>query len=214
MKVESTFPAARTSMHFSFPRLIRLLPLIAFMVAQCVFAQATKTYPDKPVRVVVGYSPGGLPDTIARLVGQKLSERWGQQLVVENKPGANGILGAEFVAKAAPDGYTLLMTDNSTHAIIPFLFTKLPYDADRDLIPASLAARAPLFLAVHPSVKANSFRELVALVKASPGKYSYGSSGIGSTHHLCMAYLAASLNLDMVHVPYKGTGQSVPALVG
>jgi tripartite-type tricarboxylate transporter receptor subunit TctC len=133
---------------------------------------------------------------------------------VENKPGANGILGADFVAKAAPDGYTLLMTDNSTHAINPFLYSKPPYDADRDLIPASLTARAPLFLAVHPSVKANSFQELIALVKASPGKYSYGSSGIGSTHHLCMEYLKASLHLEMTHVPYKGTGQSVPAVVG
>src|SRR5207247_9432519 len=141
------------------------------------------------------------------------SQRWGQQSVVEDKPAANGILGAEFVAKAAPDGYTLLMTDNSTHAIIPFLYAKLLYDADKDLSPASLTARAPLFLAAHLSVKANSFQELIALVKASPGKYSYGSSGIGSTHHLCMGYLAASLNLDMVHVPYKGTGQSVPALV-
>jgi len=195
-------------------RLIGLFGLAALFFTQTVFPQAAKNYPDKPVRVIVGYSPGGLPDTIARLIGQKLSESWGQQFIVENKPGANGILGAEIVAKAAPDGYTLLMTDNSTHAIIPFLFTKLPYDADRDLIPVSLTARAPLFLAVHPSVKADSFQELIALIKASPGKYSYGSSGIGSTHHLCMAYLAASLNLDMVHVPYKGTGQSVPALVG
>src|SRR5207245_5618707 len=190
------------------------LAIAALGAAQAVFAQGAKNYPDKPVRVVVGYSPGGLPDTIARLIGQKLSERWGQQFVVENKPGANGILGAEFVAKAAPDGYTLLMTDNSTHAIIPFLYAKLPYDADKDLIPASLTARAQLFLAAHPSAQANSFRELIALVKASPGKYSYGSSGIGSTHHLCMEYLKSSLNLDMTHVPYKGTGQSVPALVG
>lgn len=201
-------------MHSIFPRLIRLLPLAAIAVAQAVVAQGAKTYPDKSVRVIVGYSPGGLPDTIARVIGQKLAERWGQQFVVENKPGANGILGAEFVAKGAPDGYTLLMTDNSTHAIIPFLFTKLPYDADRDLIPVSLTARAPLFLAVHPSVKANSFQELIALIRAEPGKYSYGSSGIGSTHHLCMEYLKSSLNLDMTHVPYKGTGQSVPALVG
>jgi tripartite-type tricarboxylate transporter receptor subunit TctC len=201
-------------MHSIFPRLIRLLPLAAIAVAQAVVAQGAKTYPDKSVRVIVGYSPGGLPDTIARVIGQKLAERWGQQFVVENKPGANGILGAEFVAKAAPDGYTLLMADNSTHAIVPFLFTKLPYDADRDLIPVSLTARAPLFLAVHPSVKANSFQELIALIRAEPGKYSYGSSGIGSTHHLCMEYLKSSLNLDMTHVPYKGTGQSVPALVG
>ncbi len=98
-------------MHPLIPRLIPLLPLVALAVAQAAFAQGAKAYPDKPVRVIVGYSPGGLPDTIARVVGQKLSERWGQQFVVENKPGANGILGAEFVAKAAPDGYTLLMTD-------------------------------------------------------------------------------------------------------
>jgi len=201
-------------MHSIFPRLIRLLPLAALAVAPAAFAQGAKNFPDKPVRVVVGYSPGGLPDTIARLIGQKLAERWGQQFVVENKPGANGILGAEYVAKATPDGYTLLMTDNSTHAIIPFLFTKLPYDAERDLIPVSLTARAPLFLAVHPSVKANSFQELIALVKAAPGKYSYGSSGIGSTHHLCMEFLKSALGLEMTHVPYKGTGQSVPAVVG
>jgi tripartite-type tricarboxylate transporter receptor subunit TctC len=198
-------------MQAMFRRIGCLLALAA--AAQGAFAQGAKTYPDRTVKVVVGYSPGGLPDTIARLIGQKLSERWGQQFVVENKPGANGILGADSVAKAAPDGYTLLMTDNSTHAIIPFLFTKLPYDADRDLIPVSLTARAPLFLAVHPSVKASSFKELIALIRAAPGKFSYGSSGIGSTHHLCMAYLAASLNLEMVHVPYKGTGQSVPAVV-
>jgi len=201
-------------MHSKFHGWVRLLALAGLAFASAALGQGAKNYPDKPVRVVVGYSPGGLPDTIARLVAQKLSERWGQQFVVENKPGANGILGAEFVAKAAPDGYTLLMTDNSTHAIIPFLYAKLPYDADRDLIPVSLTARAPLFLAVHPSVKANSFRELIALIKASPGKYSYGSSGIGSTHHLCMEYLKSSFNLDMTHVPYKGTGQSVPAVVG
>jgi tripartite-type tricarboxylate transporter receptor subunit TctC len=201
-------------MHSKSRGLAALLALATLGLVPGAFAQGAKNYPDKPVRVVVGYSPGGLPDTIARLIGQKLAERWGQQFLVENKPGANGILGADIVAKAAPDGYTLLMTDNSTHAIVPFLFAKLPYDADRDLIPVSLTARAPLFLAVHPSVKANSFQELIVQIKAEPGKYSYGSSGIGSTHHLCMAYLAASLNLDMVHVPYKGTGQSVPALVG
>jgi tripartite-type tricarboxylate transporter receptor subunit TctC len=197
-----------------FHRLIPLIGLAALCAAQAAFPQAAKNYPDKPVRVIIGYSPGGLPDTIARLVGQKLNERWGQQFVVENRPGANGIVAAELVAKASPDGYTLLMTDNSTTAINPFIYSKLPYDAEKDLVPASLTARAPLFLAVHPSIAANSFQELIALIKANPGKFAYGSSGIGSTHHLCMEFLKSSLNLEMTHVPYKGTGQSVPALIG
>jgi tripartite-type tricarboxylate transporter receptor subunit TctC len=189
-----------------------LLSIAALAAAPAALAQGAKSFPDKPVKVIVGYSPGGLPDTIGRIIGQKLSERWGQQFVVENKPGANGILGADIVAKSAPDGYTLLMTDNSTTAINPFLYSKLPY-AEKDLVPASLTARAPLFLAVHPSVSANSFQELVALAKSKPGELAYGSSGIGSIHHLCMEYLSLSLGLKLVHVPYKGTGQSVPALV-
>ncbi len=200
-------------MNSSLRRLICPIGLAALCVAQGALAQGAKSYPDRLVRVVIGYSPGGLPDTIARLVGQKLGERWGQQFVVENRPGANGIVAAELVAKAAPDGYTLLMTDNSTTAINPFLYSKLPYDAEKDLVPASFTARAPLFLAVHPSVAANSFDELIALIKANPGKLAYGSSGIGSTHHLCMEFLKSALGLDMTHIPYKGTGQSVPALV-
>src|SRR5438046_10118423 len=154
-------------MHSKFHGWVRLLGLAGLAFATAAFGQAAKTYPDKPVRVVVGYSPGGLPDTIARLIGQKLSERWSQQFVVENKPGANGILGAEFVAKAAPDGITLLMTDNSTHAILPFLFSKLPYDAVRDLIPPSLTTPAPLFLAVHHSLQAGTFQEQTARAEAS-----------------------------------------------
>jgi tripartite-type tricarboxylate transporter receptor subunit TctC len=133
-------------------------------------------------------------------------------VLVENKPGANSGIAADFVARSAPDGYTLLVTDNSTTAINPFLYAKLPYDA-KDLAPVSLVARAPLFLAVHPSVSANSFQELVALVKAKPGQFAYGSSGIGSTHHLCMEYLKSALGLEITHVPFKGTGQSVPAAV-
>jgi tripartite-type tricarboxylate transporter receptor subunit TctC len=195
-----------------FSRLIRLLPLATLAIAQTAFAQGAKGFPEKPVKFIVGYSPGGLPDTIGRLIGQKLNERWGQQVVVENRAGANGILGAEFVAKSAPDGYTLLMTDNSTTAINPHLYSKLPY-SESDLVPASLTARAPLFLAVHASVAANSFQELIALAKSKPGQFSYGSSGIGSIHHLGMEYLSLSLGLKMVHVPYKGTGQSVPALL-
>src|SRR6266478_7749845 len=122
-------------MHSRFHGWVRLLALAGLAVASAALGQGAKSYPDKPVRVVVGYSPGGLPDTIARLIGQKLSERWGQQFVVENKPGANGILGAEYVAKAAPDGTTLLMTDNSTHAINPFLYSRLPKTTARISFP-------------------------------------------------------------------------------
>jgi tripartite-type tricarboxylate transporter receptor subunit TctC len=200
----------------SLARLACLAGLGIFLHSHAALGQGTsaaQSYPDKPVRFIVGYSPGGLPDTIARILAQKLGERWKNQVIVENKPGANGNIGADFVAKAAPDGYTLLMTDNSTTAINPFLYAKLSYDPERDLVPVSMVARAPLFLAVHSSVPANTFQELVALVKAKPGAFSYGSSGIGSTHHLCMEFLKSALGLDITHVPYKGTGQSVPAVV-
>jgi tripartite-type tricarboxylate transporter receptor subunit TctC len=186
--------------------------LIAALSGSEALAQSARNYPDRPVKLVVGYAPGGLPDTVARVVGQALGERWHQQPVVENRPGANGILGAEVVIKSPEDGYTLLVTDNSTTAINPFLYKKLPYRA-KDLAPVSMIARAPLYLAAHPSFPANSLKEMIDLVKANPGKYSYGSSGIGSTHHLCQEFMDASLNLQITHVPYKGTGQSIPALV-
>ncbi|MCC6473424.1 MAG: tripartite tricarboxylate transporter substrate binding protein [Burkholderiales bacterium] len=185
--------------------------LILAVVSQSALAQAAR-FPEKPVRVAVGYAPGGLPDTVARVVAQKLSERWGQQVFVENRAGANSGIAAEFVGAAPPDGYTLLVTDNSTHAINPFLYRKLPYDP-KSLAPVSLVARAPLYLAAHNAFPANTFAEVVAVLKANPGKYTYGSSGIGSTHHLCMEFLKSALGLQLTHVPYKGTGQSVPALV-
>jgi tripartite-type tricarboxylate transporter receptor subunit TctC len=201
----------------SLARLACLASLGIFLHSQAVLGQstsATQSYPDKPVRFIVGYSPGGLPDTVARIVAQKLGERWKQQIVVENKPGANSNIAADFVAKATGDGYTLLVTDNSTTAINPFLYAKMPFDAEKDLIPVVMVARAPLFLAVHSSVPANNLQELIALVKSKPGEFTYGSSGIGSTHHLCMEFLKSSLGLEITHVPFKGTGQSVPALVG
>jgi len=190
--------------------------LIAGMALLCaaalpVFSHAQE-YPSRSLLFVVPFTPGTTADSLARLMQVQLSQRWSVPVVVENRAGANGILGAEFVAKSAPDGYTLLMTDNSTTAINPHLYSKLPY-SESDLVPASLTARAPLFLAVHASVAANSFQELIALAKSKPGQFSYGSSGIGSIHHLGMEYLSLSLGLKMVHVPYKGTGQSVPALL-
>jgi tripartite-type tricarboxylate transporter receptor subunit TctC len=192
-------------------RLAAVIAAAAALVgASSAHAQA---YPAKPVRILVGYSAGGLPDTVARVTAQKLSDRWGQQVIVENRPSANGILAAELVAKAAPDGYTLLVTDSSTTAINPHMYAKLPYAA-KDLAPVSLIARAPLFLAANDTISAKTLNEFIALVKAQPGKLSYGSSGIGSTHHLAMESMKASLGLFIVHIPYRGTGQSVPALIG
>jgi len=176
-------------------------------------AQAKATYPTKPVRFVVPYAPGGLPDTVARILGQKLGERWGQQVLIDNRPGGNGVVSAQFVIGSPTDGYTLMVTDNSLIAINPAIYPKLPYDPKKDFVPVSLAATAPLYLAINPQIPANTLQEFIALVKANPGKYSYGSSGIGSTHHLCMESMKASLGLDIVHVPFKGTGQSVPAVV-
>ena len=190
-------------------KLLRLLALLLF--AGTVHGQG---YPNRPIRVIVPYAPGGLPDTMTRAVGAKLGEALGQQLVVENMGGAGGISGVAEVVKAAPDGYTLLVADVGQIAINPHLFTKLPYAPMKDLAPVSLIGTSPLYLVIHPSVPANNMKEFVALAKAQPGKLNYGSSGIGSIHHLSMEALKSGLGIDLVHVPYKGTGQSVPALLG
>jgi len=190
-------------------RFIKLLAL--FLVAGAVHAQG---YPNRPVKIVVPYAPGGLPDTMARVVAIKLGESLGQQAVVENKGGAGGISGVTDVVKAAPDGYTLLVADVGQIAINPHVFSNLPYEPLKDLTAVSLIGVSPLYLVAHPSVKANSLKELVALAKAEPGKLNYGSSGIGSIHHLATEALKSGFGIDIVHVPYKGTGQSVPALLG
>ena len=192
-----------------------LRALGALAAAACMAAGAlAQSFPTRPVKVIVPYSPGGLPDTVARVVGQALSDNWGQQVIVENKPGGNGLVAAQAITSAAPDGYTLLVTDGTMFSVNQFTYSKLPYDPQKDFTFISMAARAPLFLAINPSVPVNTFAEFLALVKANPGKYSYGSSGIGSAHHLTMESLKHGLGLDIVHVPYKGTGQSIPALVG
>jgi len=190
--------------------------LIGLLFAATVFAATVHAqgYPSRPLKVIVPYAPGGLPDTIARLVGAKLADSLGQQMVVENLPGAGGINGVNEVVKAQPDGYTLLIADVGQVAINPHLFSKLPYQPLKDLAPVSLIGTSPLYLVAHPSVPANSLRELVALAKKEPGKLNYGSSGIGSIHHLATEALKSGFGIDLVHVPYKGTGQSVPALLG
>jgi len=166
-------------------------------------------FPSQQIKFIVPYSPGGLPDTVARVVAKKLTERIGQSVVVDNRPGANGVVAATAVTGAAPDGHTLLLTDDSMMTINPLIYKNLGYDAKKDFLPTALIATAPLFLAVHPSVPANTFQELVALVKSKPGEFAYGSSGIGSTHHLATEAMKAALGLDIRHIPYKGTGQSV-----
>jgi tripartite-type tricarboxylate transporter receptor subunit TctC len=182
-----------------------------FMLLAMGFAQA-QSFPNRAVTFVVPYAPGGLPDTIARIVGQRVSEKWGQPVVVENRPGGNGVVAAQYVLTKPADGYTLMVTDLATFTINPFTYKSLPY-AEKDFAFVSLTARAPLFLAMNPSIPAADFPQFVALVKSNPGKYSYGSSGIGSIMQLVMESVKSSLGIELLHVPFKGTGQSVPAAV-
>jgi tripartite-type tricarboxylate transporter receptor subunit TctC len=171
-------------------------------------AVAQDKYPSKPIRLVVPFPPGGGADAVARPLGPLLTETLGQPIVLDNRGGANGNVGAEIVAKAAPDGYTLLVV-NSSFTISAGLYAKLPYDPVADFTPISLVGATPSLLATHPSVPARTVKEFVELAKAQPGKLTYGSSGIGSTMHLGAAMLQSMAGLDMVHVPYKGGGPAI-----
>ncbi len=175
------------------------------MSAQYAFAQ---TYPNRTIRLVVPSSPGGGTDIIGRIVAHKLTELLGQQVVVDNRAGAGTIIGNEAVAKAAPDGYTLLM-GLSTLAINPSMYAKLPYDALRDFAPVSQAVSSPNILTVHPSVPAKTVREFVALARARPGSLTFGSAGMGTSPHLSGELLKTLAKIDIVHVPYKGSGMSI-----
>ena len=168
---------------------------------------AAQAYPNKPIRIVVPFAPGGPNDILGRLIGQRFTESWGQQAVVENRAGAGTIIGTDFVAKAAPDGYTLLITSVST-ATIPSLTKKLPYDTLRDLAPVVLMAASPNLLVVHPSLPARSVRELIAVAKARPGEVAFGSGGNGTSTHLAGEILRLRSGAKMVHVPYKGAAPS------
>src|SRR5262245_543267 len=170
-------------------------------------------YPSQTIKMMVPNPAGGLPDTVARIVGKRLQERLGQSVVIENRPGANGRVAVAALLNAPADGYTLLVTDGSIVSINPLLYANLAYDP-KDILPVAMLARAPLFLAVHPKVPAATMSEFIAYAKARPGEINYGSSGVGSTHHLSMEAMAAALKLSMTHVPFKGTGESVPALLG
>jgi len=176
-------------------------------------ADAAARWPERPVRLLVPYVPGGLPDTLARVVGQRLTETFGRPFLVDNRPGAGGVIGTELVARALPDGHTHLVADLGQTAITPAMTPKLPYDIERDFAPVSLLGTAPFFLAVHASTGAQTLPELVAWAKSRGGGATYGSSGVGSPHHLAMEILRRRVGMDLVHVPYKGSGQSTPALV-
>jgi tripartite-type tricarboxylate transporter receptor subunit TctC len=180
------------------------------VVASGAFAQA---YPSKPVRMIVGFPPGGGTDIVARVISQKLSEWWGQPVTVENRAGATGTIGADVVAKSAPDGYTLIMGHVNSTGIAPNLFAKLPYDPIKDFAAVSYVGYVPNVLAVHPSINVKSVKELVALLKSQPGKFNYASSGNGSTQHLAGEMFKQLTGTNIVHVPYKGSGDAIKDLL-
>ena len=190
---------------------LRLLFALLFALLLALPIPALAQYPARAVHVVVPFPAGGPTDILTRALGQKLSERWGQPVVVDNKPGAGGAIGSEFVAKAPADGYTLLMATSSTHSIGPAL-QKLPYDPQRDFAPISQVSNATNVLVVSPKLGVSSVKELIALAKANPGKLNFASSGIGTIPHLTGELFKLKAGVDIQHVPYKGTGLSIPDL--
>ncbi len=187
-----------------------LAGLAAALLATAALAQS---YPAKTIRLIVPFAAGGGNDNVARLVGKHLSDSLGQPLVIDNRPGAGGALGAEVAAKSAPDGYTLFLGGVGSHAINPNLNERLPYDAVRDFAPVALLASAPLVLVVHPSVPAASFKAFVALARSKPGQLNYASNGNGSSSHLAAVMFDSMTGVDMVHVPYKGLSPALTDLL-
>ena len=177
-------------------------------------AQSATSYPNKPIKIVVPFPPGGATDILARAIGFELQKAWGQSVIIENKPGAGGNTGADLVAKAAADGYTLVMGTVGTHAINMSLYAKMPYDAVKDFEPVVLVAGVPNLLVVHPSVNAKSVRELTALAKSQPGKLNVASSGNGTSIHLAAELYKQMAGVDILHVPYKGSSPAVADLLG
>ena len=189
----------------------RLFALIVSLISTAAIAQ---DYPAKPVRILSGFAAGGAADIIGRLVAQRLSDTWKQPFVVQTRPGAAGIIATEAVAKAAPDGYTLLVGTMTTHGIAPSLYKKLPYDVIRDFAPVALIGHIPLVMSVGNSIPAESVDQFVALAKAAPGKYSFATAGGGTPPHLTGELFRSRFGLDLVHVPYKGTAPAVTDLIG
>ncbi len=186
---------------------------VLLLAMACATALAQTDFPSRPVTLVVPFPPGGGTDTGARIVAQRLSMRWGQAVVIENKGGASGQLGADFVAKARPDGYTILMGNIGTQAINPILYKKLPYDPDKAFAPISLVAELPLAMMVNPGVPAKSAQEFITLAKRQPGRLNYSSSGGGGAPHLAAEMFKEGTGTFIVHVPYRGGGPAVADLL-
>jgi len=190
-----------------------LIRIAAIAMSLLTIQASAQTYPNKPIKIVIPYGPGGAPDILGRLIGVKLQTSLGQPVIVENHPGAGGTVGTDFVAKSAPDGYTILVATTANLSISPHLYPKLPYNALKDLAPVSLVANSPLILTISKDVPANNLKELIAYGKANPGKLNYASSGSGTIQHVAGAMFASMAGIDAVHVPYKGTAQILPDLV-
>lgn len=185
----------------------------AALLAAAAQIAAAQSYPVKPIRVIIAQAPGSATDVVTRTLGSKLQASLGQPLVVDARPGAGGTLGTDVAAKAPPDGYSLFMANNSTHGANPALYSRLPYDAVRDFAPIIFVAATPYVLAVHPSLPVTTVKQLIAFAKARPGQINYASAGNGSTHHLSGELLKSMAGIDIVHVPYKGTGPALTGLV-
>lgn len=198
-------------------RRLALLAPAALAFGSMLFASAASAqaaYPSKPIRIVVPFSPGGATDTLARMMGQKLTEAWGQPVMVENKPGAGGNIGADLVAKAPGDGYTLLLAAAGFMAVNPSVYPNMTYDPAKDFAPLTLLVKAPLLLVVNPNVPVKDVKEFVSYVKANPGKLSIGNGGNGTAQHLGGVYMSSEAKLDVVHVPYKGSAPATTDLLG
>ena len=194
--------------------LLKFATLAVIMCLAHIGLASAQTYPTKPVRIIVPQAPGGASDALARIIGQRLSERWHQPVVVENRAGAGGLIGTDAVAKSAADGYTLLLAYDGTHAVNASLYKTLPFDPVKDFITVATLANVPFVLAVNASSPAKDVRQFIALGRASPGKLTYGSAGNGSVNHLLGAMFGKGAGVQFVHVPYKGAAPAITDLIG
>ena len=197
---------------FSRRALLAALVSVSATVPTTVLAQAA-SYPNKPIRIIVPFAVGGIADTFGRVIGIKLTDAWGQPVVIDTKTGAGGNIGADLVAKSPPDGYTLVIGNNGTHAVNVNLFKTIPFDPIKDFVPIAHIMEAEGLLVVNPSIKANSVREIIELARAQPGQLSYASGGLGTTSHLAGELFKSTAKVDMVHVPYKGNSPAIADLL-